>query len=98
MNQLDLRNRRAVITGGARGIGYAIATRFLQSGAAVSLWDLDAEALATAARELSAFGRVEVAEMNVADESSVQAATEKTAEALGGIDVLVNNAGITGNN
>jgi 3-oxoacyl-[acyl-carrier protein] reductase len=98
MNQLDLRNRRAIVTGGARGIGYAIATRLLQSGASVSLWDLDAAALATAARELSSLGRVEVAAMNVADEASVQAATEKTAEALGGIDILVNNAGITGGN
>jgi 3-oxoacyl-[acyl-carrier protein] reductase len=98
MNQLDLQNRRAVITGGARGIGYAIATRLLKSGAAVCLWDMDAQTLATAQRELSGLGRVEVAEMNVADEASVAAATEKTAEALGGIDILVNNAGITGNN
>ncbi|HEV7404301.1 MAG TPA: SDR family NAD(P)-dependent oxidoreductase, partial [Chthoniobacteraceae bacterium] len=98
MNQLDLQNRRAVITGGARGIGYAIATRMLQSGASVSLWDLNAEALAGAARELSSLGHVETVEMNMTDESSVAAATEQTVAALGGIDILVNNAGITGNN
>ncbi len=98
MTQLDLQNRRAVITGGARGIGYAIASRLLRSGASVSLWDLDAQALANAARALSSLGRVETAELNVADESSVASAAEKTAEALGGIDILVNNAGITGSN
>lgn len=98
MNQIDLRNRRAVITGGARGIGYAIATRLLESGASVSLWDLDAEALSAAARELSSLGQVHVVQMNVADEGSVEAAAGTTAEALGGIDLLVNNAGITGGN
>jgi NAD(P)-dependent dehydrogenase (short-subunit alcohol dehydrogenase family) len=98
VNQLDLQNRRAVITGGARGIGFAIATRLLQSGASVSLWDRDAETLAAAARELSSLGRVETAEMNVAEESSVAEATDKTVQALGGVDILVNNAGITGNN
>jgi 2-dehydro-3-deoxy-L-rhamnonate dehydrogenase (NAD+) len=50
MNQIDLKNRRAVVTGGARGIGYAIARRLLQSGATVSLWDLDVDAMAEAAR------------------------------------------------
>ena len=98
MNQIDLRNRRAVVTGGARGIGYAIATRLLQSGASVSLWDMDAEALEVAAKALSSLGPVHGVEMNVTDETSVKAAAEKTAQALGGIDILVNNAGIAGAN
>ena len=85
-----------MVTGGARGIGYAIASRLLQSGASVSLWDLDAEALAKAVRELSGIGPVQSAQVDVTDESSVNAATGKTGGALGGIDILVNNAGIAG--
>ncbi len=50
MNQIDLNDRAAIVTGGARGIGRAIAERLLASGAKVSLWDVDAAALATAAR------------------------------------------------
>ena len=49
MNQIDLSGRNAVVTGGARGIGYAIAQRLLQSGASVSVWDVDPEAAAEAA-------------------------------------------------
>ena len=98
MNQIDLKNRNAIVTGGARGIGYAIASRLLQSGAAVSLWDVDAEAMTKAAQELSQLGRVVTAQVEVTDESSVNAAAEKTAAVLGGIDILVNNAGITGSN
>ena len=96
MNQLDLKNRRAVVTGGARGIGSAIARRLLQSGATVSLWDLDADAMAEAALELSKTGPVHVAQVDVTDASSVDAAAVKSAEAMGGIDILVNNAGIAG--
>ncbi len=96
MNQIDLAKRKAVVTGGARGIGYAIATRLLQSGAYVSLWDVDAAAVEHAARELSTLGSVHAAHVDVTDESSVNAATQKTADALGGIDILVNNAGIAG--
>src|SRR4051794_8713477 len=98
MNQIDLRNRRAVVTGGARGIGYSIASRLLQSGASVSLWDMDAAANAAAARELESLGKVHLAEMNITDETSVQAATDQTVEVLGGIDILVNNAGVAGGN
>ena len=49
MNTIDLKGRTAVITGGARGIGYAAAQKMLASGAAVALWDIDAAALAKAA-------------------------------------------------
>ena len=96
MNQIDLAKRKAVVTGGARGIGYAIATRLLQSGASVSLWDVDAAAVEHAARELSTLGVVHAAQVDVTDELSVNAAAQKTADALGGIDILVNNAGIAG--
>lgn len=96
MNQIDLNKKRAVVTGGARGIGAAIAKRLLQSGASVSLWDLDADAMAEAALEMSKIGPVHVAQVDVTDDTSVSAAAAKTADALGGIDILVNNAGIAG--
>ena len=53
MNQIDLNGKMAVVTGAARGIGYAIAERLLDSGAAVCLWDLDAAAAEASARTLS---------------------------------------------
>jgi 3-oxoacyl-[acyl-carrier protein] reductase len=98
MNNIDLNGRHSVITGGAQGIGRAIAERFLASGAAVSLWDRDAELLQATAAELSRYGRVHTAEVDVADESAVEHTTAVTIEALGTIDILVANAGITGPN
>jgi 2-dehydro-3-deoxy-L-rhamnonate dehydrogenase (NAD+) len=98
MNQIDLKNRVAVITGGARGIGYAIAERMLASGASVCLWDMDKAALKGAAKSLSAKGAVSTQVVELTDESSVQKATKATLKAHGQIDILVNNAGITGGN
>ena len=98
MNKIDLNQRVAIVTGGARGIGRSIAERLLASGARVSLWDIDAAALAEAASELGALGTVHTVMVNLADLASVQAAAESTAVALGKIDILVNNAGITGGN
>jgi 2-dehydro-3-deoxy-L-rhamnonate dehydrogenase (NAD+) len=98
MNQIDLIDRAAIVTGGARGIGRAIAERLLASGARVSLWDVDAAALALTARELGDAGMVHTSTVNLADFASVRAATDATAAALGKLDILVNNAGITGGN
>jgi 2-dehydro-3-deoxy-L-rhamnonate dehydrogenase (NAD+) len=98
MNQIDLHNRAAIVTGGARGIGRAIAERLLASGARVSLWDVDAAALATAARELAGAGTVHAATVDLAEFASVKTAAEATAAAFGKLDILVNNAGITGGN
>ena len=98
MNKIDLYQRVAIITGGARGIGRSSAERLLASGARVSLWDIDAAALAAAASELGAPGAVHTVMVNLADLASVQAAAESTAAAFGKIDILVNNAGITGGN
>lgn len=98
MNQIDLNGRVAVITGGARGIGYAAAERMLASGAKVALWDMDGDRLAVAAEALGKAGTVSVNVVELTDEGSVQAATDATVAAHGGIDILVNNAGITGGN
>jgi NAD(P)-dependent dehydrogenase (short-subunit alcohol dehydrogenase family) len=98
MNTLDLNGRVAIITGGARGIGYASAERMLKSGAAVALWDIDAGKLDEAAASLGAFGKVSTHVVELTDEASVFAATKATVDAHGKIDILVNNAGITGGN
>ena len=98
MNRIDLNGRAAVITGGARGIGYAAAERMLDSGASVALWDVDDARLDAARARLAAKGKVTIHTVELTDEASVQAATDATAAAHGGIDILVNNAGITGGN
>ncbi len=98
MNQIDLKSRAAIVTGGARGIGHAIATRLLQSGASVALWDRDEAALAAAKAELCALGPVHTAAVDLTDLAAVQNAAASTAAAFGKIDILVNNAGIAGTN
>lgn len=86
--------RVAAVTGGARGIGLAVAERLTAEGARVALWDTDgAEASAVVARLGGAAMTVDVA-----DEASVAAALAATEAALGPVDILVNNAGITGPN
>ena len=96
MNQLDFNNRVAVITGGAAGIGLAIAQRLLASGGRVSLWDRDATALKQAQTRLAHGTDTHV--VDVADPASVDAAAQATATALGRIDALVCSAGIAGPN
>lgn len=96
MNTIDLKGRCAVVTGGAAGIGLAVAQRFAASGARVALWDLD-EAAAKAAAASLGDGHLGIA-VDVADEHSVQRATDATAAAFGRIDALVCSAGITGPN
>ncbi len=98
MNQIDLAGRTAVITGGAQGIGYAIAERMLASGAAVVLWDIDEAHLAVAREALATRGPVDVRAVELTDEHSVAAATAAAIATRGCIDILVNNAGITGGN
>ena len=96
MNRIDLDGRRAVVTGGAQGIGRAIAERLLASGAAVTVWDRDPRELETTRAALgSSAGAVVV---DVADPRSVERAAAETIAAAGAIDILVNNAGIAGPN
>lgn len=90
----DLRDRVAVVTGGAHGLGLAVATAFLGAGARVGILDLDAEALEALAPEMSARGKVIARAVDVRDEAAVKAAVEDIAGELGGIDILVNDAAI----
>ena len=96
MNQIDLKNRKAVITGGAQGIGLAIAERLLDSGASVSLWDRDESLLKETSNSLSSKGTVQPVAMDVTDLESVSNAAKTTKELLGAIEILVCNAGIAG--
>ncbi|MCI0541175.1 MAG: SDR family oxidoreductase [Verrucomicrobiales bacterium] len=96
MNQIDLHGRVAVITGGARGIGFAIAQRLLASGARCSLWDLDAPALESAAAALGKPGEVQTVAVDITDSAAVELASNATVTRFGRIDILVNNAGIAG--
>ncbi len=96
MNKIDLDGQVAVITGGAQGIGFAIARRLVASGAKVSLWDMNADMLASAAAELGA--AASTVTVNIASYDAVAAAVAEVETALGRIDILVHSAGIAGKN
>jgi NAD(P)-dependent dehydrogenase (short-subunit alcohol dehydrogenase family) len=98
MNQIDLKSRVAIVTGGARGIGLSIAQRLLVSGASVALWDIDPNALDHARQQLASLGKVAGIVADVTSIQSVAAATAETIRTFGKIDILVNNAGIAGVN
>jgi 2-dehydro-3-deoxy-L-rhamnonate dehydrogenase (NAD+) len=94
MNKLDFAGRNAIVTGGAQGIGLAIVQRLLDSGARVRIWDRDAKLLAATLAKLgkSASGDA----LDVTDADAIARGTKSALDALGKIDVLVNNAGIAG--
>jgi len=96
MNRLDFENRRAVVTGGAAGIGLAVAQRLVASGAHVALWDRDAAALAQARDALGAAASAHA--VDIANAEAVERATAQTLAAHERIDALVCSAGITGPN
>lgn len=98
MNQIDLKSRVAIVTGGARGIGFSIANRLLASGASVALWDIDPTALEAAAKELESLGKVTKVTVDVTSPNSVATACAETLSAFEKMDILVNNAGIAGMN
>jgi 3-oxoacyl-[acyl-carrier protein] reductase len=95
-NRIELQGRAAVVTGGARGIGFAIAERFIASGAAVALWDMDRAALDEAKKRLGP--KASGYAVDITSEDEVAAAAASSEKSLGRIDILVNNAGITGPN
>jgi 2-dehydro-3-deoxy-L-rhamnonate dehydrogenase (NAD+) len=92
MNKIDLKNRVAIVTGGAQGFGLAIVERFLSSCAKVIIWDKDKKLM----NSLNLNGEVNMIEVDVANFKSIKEATEKSIEIYGSIDILVNNAGIAG--
>jgi 2-dehydro-3-deoxy-L-rhamnonate dehydrogenase (NAD+) len=96
MNQLDFQGRHAVVTGGAAGLGFAIAQRLLASGGSVTLWDRDPAALQRAVAQLGE--RARSVQVDVSRHASVQAAVQATRQHAARIDALVNSAGITGPN
>ena len=97
-NQIDLKVRNAVVTGGAQGIGYAVAERLLASGARVALWDRDQALAEKAAASLSQNGSAIAVIVDQSNPAQVEAAAQQTLAAFGTIDILVNNAGIAGPN
>ncbi len=98
MNQIDLKGRHAVITGGAQGIGLSVAIRLLASEASVTLWDRDKGALDSALESIPEKGRVSIRVVDVSDPKSVEEAALSTIEESGRIDLLVTSAGIAGPN
>lgn len=96
MNQIDLQGRTAIITGGAQGIGRAVAERFATSGASVAIWDLDGDLAARTAAEIGA-GATGLG-IDVTDARAVTAAANALEAERGSIDILVTSAGIAGAN
>ena len=94
MNQFDLKNRTAIITGGAQGFGYDIAKKFLKSGAKVIIWDIDEVELKKVYKKINdsnlTYKIVDVSDFKQVEETVKQ--ITKTSK----IDILINNAGITG--
>ena len=95
---MRLESKIAVITGGARGIGLAIAKAFVREGTAVAIADISREGAEEATADLKEQGgRAVAVAVNVADPTSVSAMVKSTLDALGRIDILINNAGVGGN-
>lgn len=96
MHRYDFVDRAAIVTGGARGIGCAVAGRLLESGAAVSLWDIDEATLDETAQTLSAKGEVHAIVCDVGDWQGQERAMRETLDRFKQIDVMIVNAGIVG--
>ncbi len=94
MNQIDVAGKRAVVTGGAQGIGRAVAERLISGGATVTLWDRDRGMVEQTAETIGA----SFIEVDQTDWDAVRSASARTAAEMGGVDILVNNAGIAGQN
>ena len=92
MNKIDLKNKVAVVTGGAQGFGLAIVEKFLASDAKVIIWDKDKEMM----NSLNLGDNVHTVEVDVTNFDSVNKATEQSLQISDSIDILVNNAGIAG--
>ena len=97
MNNLDLKDRVAIITGGAQGFGLAISKRIIQSGGKVVIWDIDENAVETALKEINS-NDLSFKKVDVTNFEEIEKALLETENKLGKIDLFVNNAGITGMN
>jgi len=97
-NKIDLAGRFAAVTGGAQGIGRAIVERFLDSGAAVAIWDRDTALAQKTAKDLGNRGNIIAVSVDVTNYGDVERARDETIKAFGRIDILVNNAGVAGQN
>jgi 2-dehydro-3-deoxy-L-rhamnonate dehydrogenase (NAD+) len=98
MNRYDFKDRVAVITGGAQGIGLAVAERILEGGAAVSLWDYDGKVLDATVERLANSQAVQGVKVDIGDLANVEQVTQQTLQRFGRIDILINNAAIVGPN
>ncbi|MFN0313698.1 MAG: SDR family NAD(P)-dependent oxidoreductase [Burkholderiales bacterium] len=98
MNNLDMKGRSAIVTGGASGIGLAIAQRLARSGASVAIWDMNEQSMSDAAKTLAGAPKTHTQKVDVAKIEQVEAAFKATVAALGKIDALVNSAGVAGKN
>jgi 3-oxoacyl-[acyl-carrier protein] reductase len=97
MNHLNLKNRVAIITGGAQGFGLAISKRIIESGGKVVIWDIDENAVETALNEINS-NDLSFKKVDVTNFEAIEKALLETENELGKIDLFVNNAGITGMN
>src|SRR5579862_6981169 len=98
MNRIDLDGRRAIITGGAQGIGLSIGKKLLDCGAAVTIWDANQAVLDNAIKDMEQSGRVEGFVVDVSEPLDVERAMQATTRSNPRIDILVANAGIAGPN
>jgi 3-oxoacyl-[acyl-carrier protein] reductase len=98
MNAIDLNGQNAVVTGGAQGIGFAVAERLCRSGARVAIWDADAAQAEKAASGLSWIGKAAGFVVDVTDPDAIADALTKTEQDIGPVDIVVNSAGIAGMN
>ncbi|UUX49783.1 SDR family oxidoreductase [Nisaea acidiphila] len=96
MKDGEFTDRAAIVTGGAKGIGLAVAKRILENGGKVALWDVDDEGLAARVSELGSPPGLVATTVDVSSEASVSVAHANTVGAIGPIDLLVNSAGIIG--
>lgn len=94
MNRIDLAGRKAVVTGGAQGIGRAVAERMIASGAQVMLWDRDRALAEACAAEIGA----QFVQVELSDWDAVRSAAARTEAEMGAVDIAICNAGITGPN
>tara|TARA_Y100000389_G_scaffold195239_1_gene226382 strand:- start:253 stop:1002 length:750 start_codon:yes stop_codon:yes gene_type:complete len=97
MNNLDLKNRTAIITGGAQGFGFAISKRLIQSGAKVIIWDIDESTAKKAEKEIDS-KNFSYQIVDVTDFDKIEKAIKDLEKDFGKIDIFVNNAGMTGMN